>query len=170
MPLFSKSDERNGDTNGDHSNGRPRSTSREDEERVEQPPPDEHTRLLPNRLDSNRGLLQPDDPAVSPYNLWSIRILRYITILFTFATFIWWILLLVSAFATPPGFHTRGSGFLSFGYATLTLATLWCSLLFFNAPAKANRILALFMAVSYDQLRPSENLSDNYNRASYFLT
>ncbi|KAH8159198.1 hypothetical protein CIB48_g9050 [Xylaria polymorpha] len=35
-------------------------------------PPSEHTRLLPNRVES-RPYLTPDDPAVSPYNLRSIR-------------------------------------------------------------------------------------------------
>lgn len=110
------------------------------------PPPDEYTRLLPNRLDSNRGLLRPDDPAVTPYNLWTIRALRYLTIFFTLLTFAWWVLLLVSAFATPPGLHTRGSGFYAFGFASLTLAELAFTLVFFGVPAKSLRILAAVMA------------------------
>ncbi|KAK0383339.1 hypothetical protein NLU13_9252 [Sarocladium strictum] len=134
MPLFSQ---RNGD-------------SREDEivrdNEVDRAPPDEHTRLLPNRLDSSRGLLRPDDPAVSPYNLWSIRILRYLTVLFTLVTFVWWILLLVSSFATPPGFHTRGSGFFAFSYASLAFANMLFTLIFFGVPSKAVRILAFVMA------------------------
>ncbi|KHN94491.1 uncharacterized protein MAM_07679 [Metarhizium album ARSEF 1941] len=109
-------------------------------------PPDEHTRLLPNRVDSNRVLLTPDDPAVSPYNLWSIRVLRYLTLVLTAITFVWWVLLLVSAFATPPGLHTRGSGFLAFGLTTLTMANLGFVLIFFGVPSKAVRILAFVMA------------------------
>lgn len=145
MPLFSNTT--NGEANGDGRSSH--NSSREDVDRTEQPPPNEHTRLLPNRVDSNRGgLLSPDDPAVSPYNLWSIRILRYLTVLFTVATFVWWVLLLITSFATPPGFHTRGSGFLSFSYASLTLATLLFTLIFFGAPSKSSRILALSMAVS----------------------
>lgn len=136
MPLFSQS---NDDRREDD-------VEREDD--AERAPPDEHTRLLPNRLDSTRGLLRPDDPAVSPYNLWSIRILRYLTILFTLVTFIWWILLLVSVFATPPGLHTRGSGFYAFSYASLTFANLLFTLVFFGVPSKAVRILAIVMAVS----------------------
>lgn len=143
MPLFSKG------TNND--NGHLAEQEPEPEE-TEQAQPDEHTRLLPNRVDSNRGnrgFLNPDDPAVSPYNLWSIRALRYLTAFLALVTFVWWILLLVSAFATPPGFHTRGSGFLAFSFASLTLANLLFLLLFFGAPSKSNRILALVMAVSF---------------------
>lgn len=135
MPLFSQRD----------NDPQPDDVERDEAEGA---PPNEHTRLLPNRLDSSRGLLRPDDPAVSPYNLWSIRILRYLTILFTIATFVWWILLLVSAFATPPGFHCPGSGFLAFSYASITLANMLFTLIFFGVPSKAVRILSAIMAVS----------------------
>nr|CAE76521.1 conserved hypothetical protein [Neurospora crassa] len=51
--------------------------------------PDEHTRLLPNRVDSTSiSYLSPDDPAVSPYNLWTVRLVRAITVIFTCLTFI----------------------------------------------------------------------------------
>ncbi|KAL3961831.1 hypothetical protein ACCO45_003354 [Purpureocillium lilacinum] len=91
-------------------------------------------------------MLTPDDPAVSPYNLWSIRILRYLTLLFTAVTFAWWVVLLVSTFATPPGLHTRGSGFFAFSYTSLALASLLFTLVFFGVPSKAVRILAIVMA------------------------
>lgn len=145
MPRFSKVDptpEEGPETNG--TNGTTNGTTNG----VEHAVPDEHTRLLPNRLDSDRGLLAPDDPAVSPYNLWSIRFMSYLTVLFTFMSLTWWILILVSSFATPPGFQTRGSGFLAFGYATLTLANMLMTLLFFSVPAKPVRVLAVFMSVS----------------------
>lgn len=105
-------------------------------------PPDEHTRLLPNRLDSDVPFLSPDDPAVSPYNLWTVRAVRYITIFFTIVTFLWWVLQLVSIFVTPPGMHTRGSNFFSFAYANLALITLVITLLFFAAPSQSARIMA----------------------------
>ncbi|KAI0459416.1 hypothetical protein F5B21DRAFT_456642 [Xylaria acuta] len=108
-------------------------------------PPDEHTRLLPNRVDST-AYLSPDDPAVSPYNLRSIRFTRYLTIFFTLIAFAWWIIILVSTFVTPPGFHIRGSGFFPFSYASLTLANLLFTLLFFAVPAKAVRIASLVIA------------------------
>ncbi|KAI1447961.1 hypothetical protein F5Y02DRAFT_376824 [Annulohypoxylon stygium] len=118
------------------------SLDREGREREETP--NEHTRLLPNRVEST-NYLSPDDPAVSPYNLWSVRIVRYLTILFTILAFVWWTILLVSTFVTPPGFHTRGSGFFAFSYASLTLANLLFTLIFFAIPSKAVRILSIIM-------------------------
>lgn len=111
--------------------------------------PNEATRLLPNRIDTepHAGYLSPDDPAVTPYNLWTVRFTRYLTVFFTFVTFIWWTLLLISLFITPPGLSTRGSGFYGFSYATVALTTLVVLLLFFSAPSKAARILAAIMAV-----------------------
>ncbi|KAM0255423.1 hypothetical protein ACHAQJ_005791 [Trichoderma viride] len=138
MPMFSnpKSDDDEQDVRPELRNG--------DEEGER--PPDEYTRLLPNRVNSNRDFLSPDDPAVSPYNLFSIRMLRYLTLFFTALTFLWWVILLVSAFATPPGFHTKGSGFFAFGYTSLTLANMVCTLLFFGVPSKSMRILAIIIA------------------------
>ncbi|KAG5984922.1 hypothetical protein E4U55_002504 [Claviceps digitariae] len=142
MPLFSKTSDDHGQNGHDQ---------RSPHQGAEQPPPpDEHTRLLPNRVDSpresNRVLLTPDDPAVTPFNLWSIRILRWLTLLFAIVTFAWWIILLVSTFATPPGFHTRGGGFLAFGFTTLTFSNMVVGLIFFGVPAKAVRVLSFIMA------------------------
>ncbi|OLN88589.1 Uncharacterized protein C23C11.06c [Colletotrichum chlorophyti] len=134
-------------------------SSNKDDGEVEGPPeerspgeyssrqPDEHTRLLPNRLDSdNRTYLTPDDPAVTPYNLWTVRLMRWVTVFFTALTFVWWVLNLVSIFVTPPGMHTRGSGFYAFSYSSLALFTLLFTLVFFEAPSKAVRVLSVFMA------------------------
>ncbi|KAI2638179.1 mitochondrial integral membrane protein [Xylaria nigripes] len=112
----------------------------------ESAPPNEHTRLLPNRVVSTR-YLSLEDPAVTPYNLWSVRITRYITILFALITFVWWVILLVSAFVTAPGFHTRGSGFFSFSYTSLALANLLFDLVFFAVPAKTVRIASVVLGV-----------------------
>jgi len=106
------------------------------------PEPDEHTRLLPNRPHGDDPYLSPDDPAVSPYNLWSIRVIRYFTILLTIITSSWWILVLVSLFITPPGLHSRGPGFFTFSYASVALTLLVATLLFFAAPSKSIRVLA----------------------------
>ncbi|KAF7892794.1 uncharacterized protein EAF02_000332 [Botrytis sinoallii] len=105
---------------------------------------DERTRLLPPSRD---GYLSPDDPAVSPYNLWSVRFLRYFTVLFAIITFLWWVLLLVSIFVSPPGMHSRGSGFFDFSYTTLTLGLLLIVLLFFSTPSKAAQVTCLVIAV-----------------------
>lgn len=114
--------------------------------------PNEATRLLPNRIDSGAragraGYLSPDDPAVTPYNLWTVRFTRYLTVFFTFVTAVWWTLLLISIFITPPGLSTRGSGFYGFSFASVALTTLITLLLFFSAPSKAARILAVVMSV-----------------------
>ncbi|KAH7191356.1 hypothetical protein BKA60DRAFT_658423 [Fusarium oxysporum] len=137
MPLFS-----NRDPNEDvRQNG----VGPEPEE-GEQSAPDEHTRLLPNHVNSTQSLFAPDDPAVSPYNLWSIRALRYLTIVFTLVTFIWWVLLLMSTFATPPGFQCPGSGWLAYNYASLTLANLLFTLVFFGVPSNSVRMLVIFIS------------------------
>lgn len=110
--------------------------------------PDEHTRLLPNRVDST-GIpyLSPDDPAVSPYNLWTVRLVRAITVVLTCITFIWWVLMLVSVFVTPPGLHARGSPFFAFSYTTVALITLVTSLAFFSVPSQSARIVSIVTAV-----------------------
>lgn len=82
---------------------------------------------------------------MSPYNLWSVRIVRYLTIFFALLTFIWWTILIVATFVTPPGFHTRGSGFFAFSYSSLALANLLFTLIFFAIPSKAVRILSIIM-------------------------
>ncbi|KAI9792553.1 MAG: hypothetical protein M1816_002073 [Peltula sp. TS41687] len=108
--------------------------------------PDERTRLLiPPR--EHGHFLSPDDPAVTPLNLWSVRFLRALSILFLLISFIWWIVVLVSLFATPPGLHTRGSGFFIFSFATLTVGNLLVAVLFYASPNKAQRVSCLIIAV-----------------------
>lgn len=113
----------------------------------EEIPPGEHTRLLPNRLDST-PYLSPDDPAVSPYNLWTVRLVRWVTVALTCLTFVWWVLMVVSVFITPPGLHVRGSPFFAFSYASVALLTLVILLLFFSVPSRLARILSIVIAVA----------------------
>ncbi|KAH8657651.1 hypothetical protein BGZ60DRAFT_383341 [Tricladium varicosporioides] len=105
---------------------------------------DERSRLLPP---PHEGYLSPDDPAVSPYNLWSVRFLRYFTVLFAVVNFLWWTLLLVSIFVSPPGMHSRGSGFFDFFYTTMTMGLVLTVLLFFSTPSEAAQITCLVLAV-----------------------
>lgn len=115
--------------------------------RQEAAPPheaDERTRLLQQNRD---GYLSPDDPAVSPYNLWSVRFLRYFTVLFLAISFLWWVLLLVSIFVSPPGMHSRGSGFFDFSYTSLTVGNLLIVLLCFSTPSKAAQVACLVLSV-----------------------
>ncbi|SMY24539.1 unnamed protein product [Zymoseptoria tritici ST99CH_1A5] len=117
------------------------------------PEPTERDRLLPDtrHRPHGDGYLDPDDPAVSPYNLWTVRFLRYLSILFLAISFLWWVLLLVSIFVSPPGLNTRGSGFFDFAFTCLTLGILLNTLMFFSGPSLAMRItqgvLALILLV-----------------------
>ncbi len=77
--------------------------------------------------------------------------MRYLTVLFLLASFVWWVLLLVSIFVSPPGFHTRGSGFFDFAFTSLTIGNLLVATIFFITPAQALRItlaiISVFLAV-----------------------
>lgn len=77
--------------------------------------------------------------------------MRYLTIIFLIATFLWWVLLLVSIFVSPPKMHSRGSGFFDFAYTCLTLGNLLVATIFFVTPAKGLRIttaiISVFLAV-----------------------
>lgn len=112
----------------------------------------ERTRLLVVDRDRDRdhrgpGYLSPDDPAVSPYNLWSVRALRWFEIVFLVITFLWWVLLLVSIFVSPPKFNSRGSGFFDFAYTTLTIGNILVALIFFAVPSSAMRVLSMSISV-----------------------
>ncbi|KAL4915748.1 hypothetical protein BDW62DRAFT_187843 [Aspergillus aurantiobrunneus] len=118
------------------------------EAQEQHPPPDERSRLLPRETEH---YLSPDDPAVSPYNLWSIRALRGLSTTFLAISFVWWTFLLVSLFVSAPAVHTRGSGFFAFAYTTLTVGYLLFGLIFFSVPSKPMTIwgfvLTLFLFV-----------------------
>jgi Region of unknown function (DUF2417) len=73
--------------------------------------------------------------------------MRYITVIFLFLNFLWWTLLLVSLFVSPPGLYTRGSGFFDFAFVTLTGGNLLVSLLFFTEPSKVMRISSSIIAL-----------------------
>lgn len=62
-------------------------------------------------------------------------------------TFVWWVLLLVSLFVSPPGMNTPGSGFTDFAFTTLTFGILLMSLIFFSVPSKAIRFSVLIIAI-----------------------
>lgn len=73
--------------------------------------------------------------------------MRYLTILFLIVSFLWWVLLLVSIFVSPPGFNSRGSGFFDFAYTCLTIGNLLVATIFFVTPAKGLRITTAIIAV-----------------------
>jgi hypothetical protein len=84
---------------------------------------------------------------VSPYNLWSVRFVRYATVILTILTSLWWAVLLVSAFVTPPGVHVRGSSFLAFSYTTVAFVMLIVLLLSFAAPSQSAGAMIIISAV-----------------------
>lgn len=106
----------------------------------------ERTRLLPPQQ-RGPGYLDPDDPAVSPYNLWSVRALRWFEVLFLGLTFLWWVILFVSIFVSPPGMHSRGSGFFDVSFTTLTVGNIIVALLFFSVPSRPMGILSMAISV-----------------------
>lgn len=77
---------------------------------------------------------------VSPYNLWSVRAVRGLSVFALAVSFVWWTFLLVSIFVSPPLMHSRGSGFFEFAYTTLATGYLVLGLLFFAVPSKAMTI------------------------------
>ncbi|KAL4802724.1 hypothetical protein BDV18DRAFT_146414 [Aspergillus unguis] len=127
---------------------RSRSESREgyrqEDDNEAHPNVDERTRLLPRETGQ---YLSPDDPAVSPYNLWSVRALRGLSSTFLAISFIWWTFLLVSLFVSAPAMHTRGSGFFAFAYTTLTVGYILFGLIFFSVPSKAMKICGLVLSL-----------------------
>ncbi|KAJ5921606.1 hypothetical protein N7454_009080 [Penicillium verhagenii] len=132
---------RNNDTEPPHSS----SEHEEHQNADDQTHPTERTRLLAANHD--QGYLSPDDPAVSPYNVWSVRALRAITLLALAISFMWWTFLLVSIFVSPPTMHTRGSGFFAFSYTTLATGYLVLGLLFFAVPSKPITIWGIILTV-----------------------
>jgi pimeloyl-ACP methyl ester carboxylesterase len=59
---------------------------------------------------------------------------------------LWWTLLLISIFISPPGMHNRGSGFFDFAYTCLTIGNLLVAIIFFITPAQALRITTTIIA------------------------
>ncbi|KAK6536331.1 hypothetical protein TWF281_000570 [Arthrobotrys megalospora] len=138
------SDDRASEPTDSHSYQHPVSYPREYRE------PDERTRLLPASTHhgvSGQPPLDIDDPAVSPLNLWSIRFLRYITITFLVVACGWWLVLLITTFVSPQGFHSRGGGWFAFGYTTLAIGILMLLLFSFTIPSRAEEVVQSVIAV-----------------------
>ncbi|KAK6509334.1 hypothetical protein TWF481_004088 [Arthrobotrys musiformis] len=113
--------------------------------------PDERTRLLPAATTHHGVSGQPpldiDDPAVTPLNLWTIRFLRYFTITFLIVACGWWLVLLVTTFVSPQGFHSRGGGWFAFGYTSLSIGILLLLLFSFTVPSRAEEVVQSVIAI-----------------------
>jgi pimeloyl-ACP methyl ester carboxylesterase len=62
-------------------------------------------------------------------------------------TFLWWVLLFVSVFISPPKMHSRGSGFFDVSFTTLTIGNILVALLFFAVPSTPMGILEMWISV-----------------------
>lgn len=70
-----------------------------------------------------------------------MRSLRWASIFLLIVAVLWWLVLLVATFVTPPGLHTRGGGWFAFAYATLAIGILLVLLLFYSTPSRTERIV-----------------------------
>lgn len=100
---------------------------------------DSHT-SVPHHYGSTERtpLLDPDDSAVSVYNLQSIRVLRRTLWVFVVISAIVALLLFINSFVSIPYLELRTSGFLEFDLLVLSLVTLLLSLLFFSEASEAD--------------------------------
>ena len=62
-------------------------------------------------------------------------------------TFLWWTLLFISIFVSPPGMHSRGSGYFDVSYALLTMGNLAVAIIFFAVPSRALEVLCAAVTV-----------------------
>lgn len=100
------------------------------------------------------GYVDPDDPIVSPLNLYRIQILRSILLAVLGINLVIFFLVLISDFISIPFFYSRGKSFLELDLTILNvftgLVTLWC----FAVPAYYERILGyvVFVLILFDAL------------------
>jgi pimeloyl-ACP methyl ester carboxylesterase len=73
--------------------------------------------------------------------------LRYFEVLFLMITCLWWTVLFISIFISPPGMHSRGSGFFDVAFTTLTIGNILTALLFFAVPSTAMGLLSMAVSV-----------------------
>src|ERR1700759_1995983 len=62
-------------------------------------------------------------------------------------TCLWWTLLFISIFVSPPYFNSRGSGFFDVAYTTLTIGNILTALLFFATPSTAMSVVSMAISV-----------------------
>lgn len=101
---------------------------------------------LVDRERSNHHYLSPDDPVVSPMNLYKIRLLRWCLVVVFAINCLLFFAFLLSDFIAIPGLNNRGKSFLELDLMILNvltnLVTLWC----FVVPAYYERILGYISA------------------------
>lgn len=86
-------------------------------------------------------LLDPDDPIVSPLNLYNVRLIRLGVIFLIFVNSILFLGFLISDFIAIPGLNNRNKSFLELDLAFISLLTNVVTLWWFIVPAYYERIL-----------------------------
>lgn len=127
------------------------SISQEESSMALQRPRDEED-VIETASNSERQLLiehqhlSPDDPLVSPMNLYKVRALRVVTIGVLLINSVLFFAFLLSDFIAIPGLNNRGKSFLELMLITLcglsNVLTLWC----FSIPSYYERILGYVSA------------------------
>lgn len=94
-------------------------------------------------------LLSPDDPKVSPMNLYSVKVIKLIIWVMWVINSICFFILILSDFISIPGLNNRGRSFLEVDLVIIcalsNLLTLWC----FVYPAYYERILGYVSAILF---------------------
>lgn len=90
-------------------------------------------------------LLDPDDAAVSPFNLRGVRLLRLVLWTMVLINCLWALLLFLNCFVSVPFIPVRSSGFLELDLAVLSLVVLLLELLFFTTPSDVELYMGYFV-------------------------
>lgn len=118
-----------------------------------EPPPETHLNSDSSSLTEEEPLLNhrhggrgrdyvdPDDPIVSPMNLYKIRLLRFVLVGILILNTILFVGFLLNDFISVPGFNARGQSFLSLDLVILNIFTGFVTLWWFVVPAYYERLL-----------------------------
>lgn len=93
------------------------------------------------------NFVDPDDPIVSPLNLYRIQILRLCLLVFLMINVVVFLLVLVSDFISIPGFFTAGRSFYELDLTIYNVATTLITLFCFAVPAYYERLLGYVSAL-----------------------
>lgn len=93
-----------------------------------------------------RNFLDPDDPRVSPMNLYRIRALRFTIACMLWVNVVLFFIFLISDFVAIPGLNNRGKSFLQLDLLILNFLTNLITLWSFTVPAYYERILGYVSA------------------------
>lgn len=94
--------------------------------------------LLPNDLERHH-YLSPDDPQVSPLNIYKVRLVRFALVVTLFCNVLFFLVFLLSDFMTIPGIHSRGKSFLELDLSLLNVIMNGITLWYLEVPSLLDR-------------------------------